>query len=157
MASLSGHTGFVRSLAFSSDEVFLVSGIEDKTINLWDIQTGGVVRTFIGHTGWVYPVSISLDHTTIASTSGDTTICLWNTQTGECQCVINGHGHRFISVGFSPQNSSLLISASYDNTIWQWNVGGHQIGGTYEGGHATFSSDGTSFILWRWGGTIAII
>ena len=157
ISALSGHTGFVRSIAFSSDGAFLVSGSEDRTVNLWDIQTGGVVKTFIGHTGWVYPVSISLDHTTIASASGDTTIRVWNTRTGECQCVINGHGHRFISVSFSPQNSQLLISASYNNTIQQWNVDGHQIGGTYEGDHVTFSSDGICFVSWRWGGMVATI
>ena len=78
VAILSGHTDWVRSLAFSSDGVSLVSGSHDNTVCLWDIQTGGVVKTFQGHTNWVYSVSISADNTTIASGSDDGTIYLWD-------------------------------------------------------------------------------
>ena len=59
MSVHSSHTGRVNSVAFSSDGTFLVSGSDDKTVNLWDIQTGGVVKTFHGHTNVVYSVSIS--------------------------------------------------------------------------------------------------
>jgi WD40 repeat protein len=87
MAVLSGHT-WVNCLTFSSDGKSLVSGSDDKTVKLWDMQTGGVVKTFHGHTQWVWSVSISADHTRIASGSGDHTICLWDIQTGECLCTI---------------------------------------------------------------------
>ena len=60
-AVLTGHTDEVRALIFSSDGTSLVSGSCDKTIKLWDVQTGGVVKTFCGHTHWVYSVSISAD------------------------------------------------------------------------------------------------
>jgi WD40 repeat protein len=46
---LSGHTDWVNSLTFSPDGTSLVSGSGDKTIKLWDMQTGGVVKTFQGH------------------------------------------------------------------------------------------------------------
>ena len=59
VAVLSGHTGWVRSLSFSSDGTLLASGSIDETLKLWDVQTGGVVRTFHGHTNFVYSVSIS--------------------------------------------------------------------------------------------------
>jgi len=62
----------VLSLTFSPDGTSLVSGSYDKTIKLWDIQTGGVVRTFKGHTGPVSSISISPDCTTLASGSYET-------------------------------------------------------------------------------------
>ena len=49
-AVLPGHTGHVRSVVFSSDGTLLVSGSDDETVKLWDVQTGGVVNTFHGHT-----------------------------------------------------------------------------------------------------------
>ena len=115
----SGHTASVRSLTLSSDGVLLASGSDDETVKSWDIQTGGVVRTFCGHTGRVRSVSISLDHTTIASGSDDWTIRLWDTQTGECRHVIDEHRNTVNSVDLSPANSQLLMSASKDHTVQQ--------------------------------------
>ena len=70
MSALSNHTNWVLSLAFSSDGTFLVSGSKDKTVCLWDIQTGGVINTFHGHAEGVVSVSISPDCTMIASEIG---------------------------------------------------------------------------------------
>ena len=150
---LSGHTGGVNSLAFSSDGAFLVSGSDDSTINLWDVQTGGIIKTFHGNTSSVLSVSVSPDSTIIASGASDHTIHLWDTQTMECCCVIDAHTQNTHSVIFSPTNSQLLISASGDNTTKQQDIDGHQIGLTYGGSHVAFSSDGTHLV--SWGGAVA--
>ena len=146
---LSGCTTWAKSLAFSSNGMLLASGGSNKTVDLWDVQTGGIVKTFHGHTDWVVSISISLDHATIASGSWDNTIHLWDIKTGECCCVIYDHNDHVNSINFSPTNPQLLISASDDNTIRQWDTNGHQIGPTYDGRYVTFSSDGTCFISWR--------
>ena len=157
MSVLSSHTGYANSVTFSSDGIFLVSGSNDKTANLWDVQTGGVIWTFHGHTGGVSSVSISLDCKMVASGSGDHTIQLWDAQTGECSCVIKGHSNHVYSVCFSPTNSQILRSASLDGTVQQWNVHGHQIGPTCQGNFVAFSSDGSHIVSWRWGGNIATV
>ena len=146
---LSCYNNEVNSLAFSFDGKFLVSGSDKNTVNLWNIQTGRIIKTFNGHTQLVWSVSISLDCTVIASGSQDHTIRLWNVQTGECHCVIGGHNNEVNSVSFSPINPKLLISASDDNIVRQWDVDGHQIGSTYKGEYVVFSSDGTHFVSWR--------
>jgi len=144
-AALSGHTNYVKSLAFSSDGSLLVSGSRDKTIKLWDVQTGGVIKTFCGHTKTVLSVSISADNTMIASGSKDKTICLWNIGTGEHH-VIKEHKDHINTVKFSPTNSQLLLSASKDGTVRQWGIDGHQIGPPYAGSCVAFSSDGAQFV-----------
>ena len=154
ISTLSNHTKRVNSLAFSLDGTFLVSG-SDETVILWDIQTGGIIKTFHGHNGW--SVSISPDCTTIAAGSKDHKIWLWDAQSGECCWVINGHNDGVCSVSFSPTNSKLLISASDDGTIRQWDIDGHQIGFTCKGNRVVFSSDGTCFISWKWGGGVATV
>jgi len=154
-AVLSGHTGWVRSLAFSLDGVSLLSGSDDKTVKLWDIQTGGIIKNFYGHTGQVHSVSISPNYTIFASGSQDNTIRLWYIQTGECFCVIDGHSDRINSVSFSPTNPQLLMSGSNDYTVRQWNVDGCYIRPTYRGCAVAFSLDGTLFV--SWGGAHATV
>ena len=48
-ALLSGHTDAVECVVFSSDGTSLVSGSWDETVKFWDLQAGGVVKTFFGH------------------------------------------------------------------------------------------------------------
>jgi len=136
---------YVISVAFSLDGVLLVSGSYDGTIKLWDVQTGGVVKTFCGHTNMVLSVSISVDNTTIASGSADKTIYLWNIGAGECQ-VIKEHNDWVTTVSFSPTNPQLLLSASRDGTVQKWDTDGHQIGLPIPGSHVAFSPDGTQFV-----------
>ena len=140
---LSGHTGQVYSVVFSSDGTSLVSGSGDRTVKLWNIQTGGVVKTFFGHTDIVVSVSISADCNIIASGSGNELIHLWNIQTGECYCTIQ-HGPLF-HVVFSPNSSQYLISIS-DISVFQWDASGFQIRPSFQGVDVAFSSDGTQFV-----------
>jgi len=155
-AILSGHTGWVTSLAFSPNGTSLVSGNGDKTIKHWDVQTGGVVKTFHGHTNCVWSVSISADCTKIASRSDDKTIRLWSIQTGECLNVIEQQdevGHvrfsptdRQYHVRFPPTDPQYLISVS-DHMVWHWNINGHQTKPAHPGSCIDFSLDGTQFVL----------
>ena len=145
VAILSGHpAGDVMSLAFFPDGTSLVSGGTDKTLKHWDIQTGGVIKTFHGHVDRVSSTSISLDCITVASGSHDKTIRLWNLWTGECYHVIEQQ-ERVACVAFSPTNPQHFISVS-GGVIQQWDISGHQIEPTYQGSHATFSLDGTHIV-----------
>ena len=141
---LSGHTGTVLCLTFSSDGTSLVSGSGDMTVKLWDMQTGGAVKTFSGHTDSVRSVSISADCTTIASGSTDETIYLWNIQRVECYHIIKQQD-TVTCVTFSPTNPQHLISIC-DNKLWEWDTNGHQIKPPFNGSGITFSSDGTQFV-----------
>ena len=46
LRTLTGHTRFVRSLSWSSDGRFLLSGAEDDTVRLWETGSGRCLRTF---------------------------------------------------------------------------------------------------------------
>jgi len=67
----------VSSIAFSPDSRWLASGSWDKTIKIWDVQTGREVRTLEGHTHHVYTVAFDSRGSWLASGSEDGTIKLW--------------------------------------------------------------------------------
>jgi WD40 repeat protein len=134
---------------FSLNGTLLVSGSYDQTVKLWDVQTGGVIKTFSGHTDWVWYVSISVDCTKIISGSEDEIIHLWDIQTGECYYTIEGYGIVHY-VGFSPTNPQHFVSVFTDKTnidrIWQWDTNGQQIKPPCDGSGVAFSPDGTQFV-----------
>ncbi len=75
-----GHTNSVVSSAFSADGQFILTGSEDRTAKLWNLQ-GENLQTLIGHTGVIWSVAISHDNKLLA-TGGDSTIKLWEAKTG---------------------------------------------------------------------------
>lgn len=152
-AVLSSHSDWVRSLVFSLDGRLLVSGSDDETVKLWDMQTGGVIKTFHGHTHWVLSVSISTDCTRIVSGGNDCTILLWDIQIGECHHSIKLHGW-VKYVGFSPTNPKCLLSISGDQ-VQQWDINGYQTEPAYDGSNIAFSSDQVKFALCN-GSTIIV-
>jgi len=116
-----GHSDLVLSVAFSSDGKYILSGSDDKTLKLWDIETGREIRTFKGHLNYVRAVAFDPDGKYAISGSFDDTVRLWNVSTGREIRTFRGHSRWVTSVTFSP-DGKFIISGSLDNTARLWDV-----------------------------------
>ena len=68
------------------DERRVVSASSDKTLGVWDIDSGETLRTLEGHTLGVGAVAV-LDEKRVVSASNDQTLRMWDVETGETTAV----------------------------------------------------------------------
>ncbi|KAH9487249.1 Vegetative incompatibility protein HET-E-1 [Psilocybe cubensis] len=137
--TLKGHEGNINCVAFSPDGKHIVSGSNNRTLRLWDAETGEQIGAPLeGHEHWVWSVAFSPDGRHIVSGSLDKTLRLWDAQTREqIGAPLEGHQDWVWSVAFSPDGKH-IVSGSRDSTLRLWNAETReQIGAPFEG-HQSF-------------------
>ncbi len=121
MRNFEGHTKFLTSACFSPDGLLALSGSMDKTLKLWDTNTGQLIRSFEGHSAWVNSVAFSPDSHYALSGADDGKLILWEVNTGKLIRIFNAHTKSVYSVAFSP-NGKYILSGSGDQTLKLWEV-----------------------------------
>lgn len=119
---LSGHSGWINSVAFSADDQVLATAGNDNTIRLWDVRTGKQTRVIRRHFDAVRALAFSPDNTSLASASDDGTVRLWDPaagrQTGEHPALSEGPW----ALGFSA-DGVLVAAGSAGRKVLLWRAG----------------------------------
>ena len=160
----------VYLFCFSPDGKSALSRGKDKTLKLWDVESGQCLQTFKGHQDDINSVCFSPDGKTVLSGSKDRTIKLWDVTTGKCLRVFKGHGSCINSVCFSPDGRRILsgsgregkkITVTQGFTMKLWDIETGQCIHTFSGfklfvrtvcfsldGKTAISSSGANIKLW---------
>lgn len=97
----------------------MASGSCDKTLKIWDVETGACLWTLEGHTRIVDCIAM-LPNDRLVSGSSDKTIKVWNIETGQCLKTLEGHTAYVLAI--KQLFDGRLISCSLDCTIKIWNI-----------------------------------
>ncbi|QRW26212.1 hypothetical protein RhiXN_11873 [Rhizoctonia solani] len=129
----------INSIEFSPNGMRLVSGSGDKSVRIWDVQTGKQLAACgkdngdtnsndedsnnnHAHSEKINSVTFSPSGGYIASGSDDKTICIWNAENGNLIFgPLKAHTSLVYCVQFSP-DSSHIASCSDDQTIRFWSL-----------------------------------
>ncbi|MBL7960637.1 WD40 repeat domain-containing protein, partial [bacterium] len=136
--------------SFSPDGKKIASCGEDRTVKLWDVEKGTLIRTFDGHQLNVWSLKFTPNGDRLVSGSYDKTLKIWSLNDGNLIKTLEGHTDAVVDLSISPDGLT-LASGSDDATIKLWNLNDGSLIKTLEGGgeHVqalAFSPDGKKLL-----------
>ncbi len=118
---LDGHSDGVYAIEVTPDGQRAVSAADDKTLRVWDLNTGKELHRLSEHSGRVYSIAVTQDSQRAVSAADDKTLRVWDLNTGKEVHCLSGHTGHVYSIAVT-QDSQQAVSASYDNTLRVWDL-----------------------------------
>ncbi|MGA8659345.1 MAG: protein kinase [Chthoniobacterales bacterium] len=97
------------------------SASPDRTLRVWDLESGQLVRTLAGHADWINAVALTPDGHCAISASSDHTLRVWDLESGRLVRTLTGHTDSVNAVAVTPEGDR-AVSASSDHMLRVWNL-----------------------------------
>lgn len=116
-----GHTSEVTAVAVTPDGARMVSGSRDRTLKMWDLESGELLLTLEGHSDLITAIAITPDGTRAVSGCADQAIKVWNLGGAAAERRSQGHAAAVTAVAIVP-GTMRAITAGNDYAVRIWDV-----------------------------------
>ncbi|KAG7664889.1 CDC4 [[Candida] subhashii] len=113
---LTGHQDRVYSTAMDFNTKTCFSGSMDSNINMWNFETGKLIKTLEGHSSLVG--LLDLVDGVLVSAAADATLRIWDPVTGEVMSRLKGHGAAITCF----EHDALRVVSGSEKMLKLWDV-----------------------------------
>ncbi|EPY20689.1 hypothetical protein STCU_08880 [Strigomonas culicis] len=121
LRTYNGHSSAVYCCSFSPNGEQFLTASRDRSVRLWNAQTGSCTPMKGGHNGFVLSCDISPKSNRAVSSADDNTIKVWNTTTCNKVATLKGHDSKVYCVKYNTLGD-YIVSGSCDQTVRVWNA-----------------------------------
>ncbi len=110
----------VFAVAFSPDSKKIATAGADRTIRVFEVETGKLLTQIEDHADWIFGIAFSPDGKRLASASRDKTSKVFDLEKKESLVTFPGHAQPVYTVSFTPDGKGVATGGE-DNRIRIWN------------------------------------
>lgn len=118
---ISGHLGWVRSIAFDPSNQWFCTGSADRTIKIWDLASGRLKLTLTGHIEQIRGLAVSSKHTYMFSAGDDKQVKCWDLEQNKVIRSYHGHLSGVYCLALHP-TIDILLTGGRDSVCRVWDI-----------------------------------
>jgi len=118
---ISGHLGWVRSIAVDPSNEWFCTGSADRTIKIWDLASGQLKLTLTGHIEQVTGLAVSPRHPYMFSCGLDKMVKCWDLEYNKVIRHYHGHLSGVYSMALHP-TLDVLMTGGRDSVCRVWDM-----------------------------------